>query len=356
MALRYTVLLFLVMAVFTPLVGVSGDSSVSVVNVGGLNVTIIWFERPKPDLVIHYCGVNMVYLEPPKLERGNITWDPQEPVIAKFSRYVGPGVNISNPDEVAADNYRRELVAKAFNEAFEKAGGRELGLKAVVLRWFFEWEPRVLGLIMYFGEKSQEEKEEIVRRLLQNPHVLALLKAYSVTYVLIDKANSMADVEESARLSYAVYRLLIKAKNGEIPVPESLKDIINAPIRGGGAGPYGAVVVEFSVPAPSRDVLEELIKWIRDNVGGCDIPLIFVFNVPRVERELVPLIVEERVPPSQPPQSSPIEGEHVLPPQISSAEGRGLDVVSLAPLVVAVAALMLVLLVAVHLAYRWGRG
>jgi len=350
MVLRYIVLLLLVMTVFTPLAKVSGDSNVSVVNVSGLNVTIIWFKwPPEPDLVIHYCGVNMVYLEPPELEHGNITWDPQEPVIAKFSRYVGPGINISNPDGVAAENSRRERIAKAFNEAFEKAGGRELGFKAVILRWFFEWEPRVLGLIMYFGDKSQEEKEETVRRLLQNPRVLALLKAHNVKYILIDEAYSMADVEESARLAYAVFRLITKAQNGEIPVPESLRDIVNAPIGGGGAGPYGAAGLNFYVPAPSRDVLEELIKWIRDNVGGCDVPLIFVFNMQPEEFELLYEVAREYVPP---PQSSPTEGEHVSPPQISSSEGRGLDVVSRAPLVVAVAALMLVLLVAVYLAYN----
>jgi len=328
------------MAVFTPLAGVSGDYSVSVVNVDGLNVTIIWFKwPPEPDLVIHYCGVNMVYLEPPKLERGKITWDPQEPVIAKFSRYVGPGVNISDPRAGAEENYRRELIAKAFNEAFEKAGGRELGLKAVVLRWFFEWEPRVLGLIMYFGEKSQEEKEGTVRKLLQNPHVLALLKVYNVTHVLVEEADSAANVMESTNLAYAVTRLIIKARSGEIPMPEGLKEVISATMGAGSAGPYGSIGINFHVPAPSRDVLEELIKWIRDNIGGCDIPIIFVFNKPIEEYVLVPEV-----------------REHVSPSQSSLTEGRGLDVVSLAPLVVAVTAVILVLPLAVYLAYRWRRG
>lgn len=274
----------------TPIWGSSSDTSISIdrfvststLNVGDWNVTIIWFSV-KPDLVIEYCGRNIIYYKPYELlmvkeVTGDWLEDVERAVLIKMgiSRYAGENVNFSDPISVAKENERRYNVAAIFDEVFEKAGGKALGLRGLNFRFFHGWEPPVLIMIMYFGDKSLKEKEDIMRELLQNPIVLNLLKSYNVRYIIVREAYSMG-----GGLAKAVGDLLfIKVNTGEVQVPESIKDIIRAPKIIGGMGPFGAAGIGINATVPDKTIIEEFVRWIRDNVKQCDEALVITFNDP----------------------------------------------------------------------------
>lgn len=273
---------------------------VSVFDLGDWNVTVIWssfFSPYKPDLVIEYCGKNLIYYKPYlELLALNVTgylysdlYDIVQTIIG--SKYVGPGVNLSDPISVARENERRENIAGIFNKVFfEKANGKALGLKAILFRGFFEWNPPALGLIMYFGNASFEAKENIVRKMLQNPDVMNLLKLYNVRYIIIEEALSSFDVMTSSEPSRLIGDLLGKAYWDKISVPENIRNIVKTYWIMGGMGPYGGVSISFNVTAPDTDTIRELIKWIRDNVKQCDVPLVIIFNSIRAGVRFIPAI------------------------------------------------------------------
>ena len=271
---------------------------VSVFSIDDWNFTVIWFGR-EPDLVIEYCGKNLIYYKPYLTLKvreitGSEFGDPEVLVMIKISKYVGlRNVNRSDLISVAMENERRHRIALTFNEVFfEKANGKALGLKGINLRPFFEWEPPAIGLIIYLGSKSFEEKENTVRKLLQNPHVVSLLKSYNVSYVIVHEADSMASIEESSRFAKIVGDLLTYAYWDKISAPESIKGIIKAQMTVGGTGPFGSVAISINATTPDVTIIRELVKWIRDNVKHCDIPIVITFNdiISGMEKILLPLI------------------------------------------------------------------
>lgn len=252
---------------------------VSVFSIGDWNFTIIWFSR-EPDLVIEYCGKNMIYYKPyitlmVREVTGDVFEDPEEVVMRRISKYVGPRVNMSDPLAVAEENERRMKIGEVFNKAFlEEANGKALGLLWVSLVPFFEWDPPAISIALYFGSKSFKEKEDTVKRLLQNPHIASLLKSYNVSYIIVWEADSLKGAGELVDL---VTDLLHKAYWDKISVPESIKSIVKAGMIVGGSM-LGSLSININATTPDIATIEEFVKWIRDNVKHCDVPIVITFN------------------------------------------------------------------------------
>jgi hypothetical protein len=87
-------------------------------------------------------------------------------------------------------------------------------------------------------------------------------------------SNATLDVtlDEAWRAFQRITRLIDSARAGRVaglpPLLERNLDKVQV-----GLSPYGLVSITIDDEAASRGEVEELVKWLRDNVGECDVPL-----------------------------------------------------------------------------------
>jgi hypothetical protein len=289
----------LIMLLLTPLLlNFSASAGTSYVfermefDVGGRRILVLWERLGEPDVVVRYCGVNYVYFD------AVTKWWDQILVEWGVSRYVGLRVT-NNSERIATYN---EL-----KEAFEKTGVRELGWYGRLdLAYYFDWEPRILGIHAYLGgvEAPREAKINRIKVLLNR--VSGILEKYNVSIVMVVEVHSMVEVERSSPAAHALIRVLNEARTNKSGIPDVVRKYV---VEGGwsAGNSLGLVGLAFGLPAPSKEDLEVLVKWIRDGMGYCEIPLAIAFNVPMPDGVLAVEVVTLR-PDSEQQELQHLEG------------------------------------------------
>ncbi len=261
-------------------------------DVKGKKILVLWQRLGVPDAIIRYCGLNYIYFNP------TLKWWDQVIVEWNISRYVGPPPWFKEDAEsVARLNSERLATLNEIEEAFERAGAREHGWYGMVnLVYYFEWEPKILGIYAYLGgvEVPREAKINRIEALLNR--VSGVLEKYNATIVMVIEVDSMIELEKVSPAGHALVRALNEARSGS-EVPDVVRRYIVERMWGSAGNSLGSVGLSFTLPPPSMEDLEVLVKWIRDRMGHCEVPLVIAFNVPVPERKLLPLIIEKVEPP-----------------------------------------------------------
>ncbi len=253
--------------------------------VDGRRILVLWERLNEPDVVVGYCGVNYVYFD------AVTTWWDEILVEWNVSRYVGLPSWYKPGDLEGGARLNSERIA-TYNElkdAFEKAGVRELGWYGMLdLVYYFEWEPKILGIYAWLGgvEAPREAKINRIKALLNR--VSGILEKYNISIVMVIEVDSMIEIEKSAPAAHALVRALNEARVGKSEIPDVVRRYV---VEGwwSAGNSLGSVGLAFAQPPPGREDLETLVKWIRDRMGHCEIPLVIAFNVPKPEgREILP--------------------------------------------------------------------
>jgi hypothetical protein len=253
-------------------------------NIDGVKTLVLWQRLGEPDVIVGYCGVNYVYFD------AVTTWWDEILVEWNVSRYVGLRVT-NNSERIATYN---EL-----KNAFERAKARELGWYGMLdLVYYFEWEPKILGVSVYLGgvEAPKEAKINRIKALLNR--VSGVLEEYNVSIVMIKETYTAIKPERLFPAGYALSRALDEARMNKSGIPDVVRRYV---VEGGwDAGNSLSLVVglSFNQPPPDEKDLELLVKWIRDRMGHCETPLVIVFNVSEPEGEILApgISVEPRLP------------------------------------------------------------
>jgi hypothetical protein len=289
----------LIMLLLTPLLlSFSASAGTSYVfekmefDIDGRRILVLWERLGEPDVVVRYCGVNYVYFD------AVTKWWDQVLVEWGVSRYVGLRVT-NNSERIATYNELRE--------AFEKIGVRELGWYGMLsLAYYFDWEPKILGIHAYLGgvEAPREAKINRIKALLNR--VLGILERYNVSIVMVVEVHSMVEVERSSPAAHTLIRVLNEARTNKSGIPDVVRKYV---VEGGwsAGNSLGLVGLAFGLPAPSKEDLEVLVKWIRDKMGYCEIPLAIAFNVPMPDGVLAVEVVTLR-PDSEQQELQHLEG------------------------------------------------
>ncbi len=259
-------------------------------DVKGKKILVLWQRLGVPDAIIRYCGLNYIYFNP------TLKWWDQVIVEWNISRYVGlpPWFKPDDAESEAKLNSEKLATLNEIEEAFERAGAREHGWYGMVyLGYYFEWEPKILGIYAYLGgvEVPREAKINRIEALLNR--VLGVLEKYNATIVMIIEVDSMIELKKVFPAGYALGRALNEARSGS-EVPDVVRRYIAEGTWNAGNS-LGSVSIAFDLPPPSMEDLEVLVKWIRDRMGHCEVPLVIGFNVPvpgAEDIELLPLIIE----------------------------------------------------------------
>jgi hypothetical protein len=341
---RFPVLLLamILLAVITPLGEASDVFSIETLDVDGKTYTIIWVGLGRPDLTIRYCGLNYIYYRPVieytfKVVDGKL-WTPYEEVVGKVSRYIGPPewYKKNEAGMIGLLNYERFLVANKTKEAFEKAGARRHGWTGLLnFVYYHEWDPKVLGVYVYLGgvEASKDAKVNRVKGLIRS--VSKVLEEWNVTHIMVWEtySNVPADkvIEASVRFGDAL-------------------------TEGWVAGASLALSIDISLVSkpPSVEEIVFFVKWLRDKVGYCEVPLVVEFSHPPMEIEDLALRVREV---GEPTQSGKAPGYNydVLTYDLKQGVQRHQII---PPMALAVAVLLVVVTTLVLLSFkvvRWNR-
>jgi hypothetical protein len=289
----------LIMLLLTPLLlSFSASAGTSYVfermefDVGGRRILVLWERLGEPDVVARYCGVNYVYFD------AVTKWWDQILVEWNVSRYVGLRVT-NNSERITTYNELRE--------AFEKTGVRELGWYGMLdLVYYFDWEPKILGIYAYLGgvEAPKEAKINRIKVLLNR--VSGILEKYNVSIVMVIEVHSVIEIGRSSPAAHALIRVLNEARMNKSGIPDVVRKYV---VEGGwsAGNSLGLVGLAFGLPAPSKEDLEVLVKWIRDRMGYCEIPLAIAFNVPMPDGVLAVEVVTLR-PDSEQQELQHLEG------------------------------------------------
>ena len=356
---RFPVLLLamILLAVITPLGEASDVFSIETLDVDGKTYTIIWVGLGRPDLTIRYCGLNYIYYRPVieytfKVVDGKL-WTPYEEVVGKVSKYVGPPewYRKNEAGMIGLLNYERFLIADKIEEAFEKAGARRHGWTGLLnFVYYHEWDPKVLGVYVYLGgvEASKDAKVNRVKGLIRS--VSKVLEEWNATHIMVWEtySNVPADkvIEASVRFGDA---LTEGAYSGR--APETIRRILS---EGWIAGASLALSIDISLVSkpPSVEEIVFFVKWLRDKVGYCEVPLVVEFNYPPMEIKDLALRVSEV---SEPTQSGKGYDYNVLVHDLDQGVQRHQII---PPLALAVAVLLVVVTTLALLSFkvvRWNR-
>jgi hypothetical protein len=302
--LTFMLIVTTILAIITPLSEASDVFNIETLDVDGKTYTIIWVGLGRPDLTIRYCGLNYIYYRPVieytfKVVNGEL-WTPYEEVVSRVSRYIGPPewYKKNEAGMIGLLNYERFLIANKTEEAFEKAGARRHGWTGQLnFVYYHEWDPKVLGVYMYLGgvEASKDAKVNRVKGLIRS--VSKVLEELNVTHIMVWEtySNVPADkvIEASVRFGDA---LTEGAYSGG--APEAIRRVLSEGWIAGAALNLANIISLTSKP-PSVEEIVFFVKWLRDKVGYCEVPLVVEFSHPRMEIEDLALRVSEVSEPTQ---------------------------------------------------------
>jgi hypothetical protein len=351
---RFPVLLLamILLAVITPLGEASDVFSIETLDVDGKTYTIIWVGLGRPDLTIKYCGLNYIYYKP--LINVIPAEHAYEEIVSKVSKYVGPPewFKKNEASMIGLLNYERFLIANKTKEAFEKARARRHGWTGQLnFVYYHEWDPKVLGVYMYLGgvEASKDAKVNRVKGLIRS--VSKVLEELNVTHIMVWEtySNVPADkvIEASVRFGDS---LAEGAYSGG--APEAIRRVLSEGWIAGAALNLAYIISLASKP-PSVEEIVFFVKWLRDKVGYCEVPLVVEFSVEIPPLERLPGVSEV----SEPTQSGKALGYNydVLTYDLKQGVQRHQII---PPLALAVAVLLVVVTTLVLLSFkvvRWNR-
>jgi len=352
---RFPVLLpaMILLAVITPLSEASDVFSIETLDVDGKTYTIIWVGLGRPDLTIRYCGLNYIYYKPVieytfKVVNGEL-WTPYEEVVSKVSKYVGPPewYRKNEAGMIGLLNYERFLIANKTKEAFEKAGARRHGWTGQLnFVYYHEWDPKVLGVYMYLGgvEVSKDAKVNRVKGLIRS--VSKVLEELNVTHIIVWETYSSVPADKVIEASVRFGDALTEGAYSD-RAPEAIRRILSEGWIAG-AGLNLAYIISLVSKPPSLEEIVFFVKWLRDKVGYCEVPLVVEFNYPPMEIEDLALRVSEV---SEPTQSGKAPGYNydVLTHDLKQSVQRS-QIIS--PLILAVAVLLVVFTTLVLLSFK----
>jgi len=282
-------------------------------DVEGWEVVVVWYaEGPDPDFEIRYCGVNLVTL-PKSLIAANesgrvvlrsptVSYYDVKNAIKKYSRY--------NLEKILNYSYEQliehiETILSEFSDAFKRSPYS----KALMdYRPLLEWEPIVLELAVRGSEfkefrggdvidKGDMARINFLRGILE-PAKLLLVK-YNVSVILVSEFIEMGPGEERERVLEARDALesFIVEALAEGRVPDKFRYLFEGEWLIQAIGWVISLNFYKTTPPDTGDI-EELVKWLRDNWGYCDVVLALYFTKlsPRDLLRPLPLEVETQEP------------------------------------------------------------
>jgi hypothetical protein len=247
--------------------------------------------------------------------------------------------------------HERFLIANKTKEAFEKAGARRYGWTGQLnFVYYHEWDPRVLGVYVYLGgvEVSKDAKVNRVKGLIRS--VSRVLEELNVTHIMVWEAYSNVPADKVIEASVRFGDALAEGAYSD-RAPEAIRRILS---EGGiaGAGLNLAYIVSLASKPPSVEEIVFFVKWLRDKVGYCEVPLVVEFSYPPMEIKDLALRVSEV---SEPTQSGKGYDYNVLVHDLDQGVQRHQII---PPLALAVAVLLVVVMTIVLLSFkvvRWNR-
>lgn len=324
-------------------------------DVGGWEVVVVWYDDgPNPDFEIRYCGINLVTL-PKSLVAVNesgrpptVSYRDVENVIRKYSRY--------NPEKMSNYSYEQlieyiENISSGFSDVFKRSPYS----KALIdYRLFLGREPIVLELVVRGSEFKEFrggdviDKGDIARinflRGILKPAKPLLVK-YNVSVILVLEFTEMGPGEERERVLKArdaLESFIVKAL-AEGRVPDKFRYLFEGEWLIQAIGWEVSLNFYKATPPDTRDI-EELVKWLRDNWGYCDVVLTLYFTKVSLEDLSLPLEIETQEPPELGLINTPSTPSDL---EASASEARPLPAVAvLAAIGVSVVAAILAVLLA----------
>jgi hypothetical protein len=272
---------------------------------------------------------------------------PYEEVLSRVSRYIGP----NEAGMGGLLDYERFLIADKTEEAFEKAGARRHGWTGQLnFVYYHEWDPKVLGVYVYLGgvEAGKDAKVNRVKGLIRS--VSRVLEELNVTHIMVWETYSNVPADKVIEASVRFGDALAEGAYSD-RAPETIRRILSEGWIAG-AGLNLAYRVSLASKPPSVEEIVFFVKWLRDKVGYCEVPLVVEFSYPPMEIKDLALRVSEV---SEPTQSGKGYDYNVLVHDLDQGVQRHQII---PPLALAVAVLLVVVMTIVLLSFkvvRWNR-
>jgi hypothetical protein len=248
--------------------------------------------------------------------------------------------------------HERFLIANKTKEAFEKAGARRHGWTGQLnFVYYHEWDPKVLGVYVYLGgvEVSKDAKVNRVKGLIRS--VSRVLEELNVTHIMVWETYSNVPGDKVIEASIRFGDALIEgAYSGR--APEAIRRILSEGWIAGASLDLAFAISLVSKP-PSMEEIVFFVKWLRDKVGYCEVPLVVEFSVEIPPLERLPGVSEV----SEPTQSGKASGYNYDAPTHDLKQSVQRSQI-ISPLILAVAVLLVVVTTLVLLSFkvvRWNR-
>ncbi|MGC9010396.1 MAG: hypothetical protein ACP5I7_07290, partial [Sulfolobales archaeon] len=110
-----------------------------------------------------------------------------------------------------------------------------------------------------------------IKGLLES--VSHILREYNISGIIIWEVYSNLDPDKVIGAGYALQKAVTRVKK---EAPDTIRRLLEDFILG--ASLDRVVALSLSAKPPSRDVIEEMIKLIRDEMKYCEVPLVITFN------------------------------------------------------------------------------
>jgi hypothetical protein len=244
--------------------------------------------------------------------------------------------------------HERFLIANKTKEAFEKAEARRHGWTGLLnFVYYHEWDPKVLGVYVYLGG-VEAGKDAKVKGLIRS--VSRVLEELNVTHIMVWEAYSNVPADKVIEASVRFGDALAEGAYSD-RAPETIRRILSEGWIAG-AGLNLAYRVSLASKPPSVEEIVFFVKWLRDKVGYCEVPLVVEFSYPPMEIKDLALRVSEV---SEPTQSGKGYDYNVLVHDLDQGVQRHQII---PPLALAVAVLLVVVMTIVLLSFkvvRWNR-
>ncbi len=223
----------------------------AVYNIDGLRVTVV--QGFNPDYVIKYCGFNYIDFDPSNDPAAN-------PPVSK------PTANpaIKNPQAPGI------LASLLSPYASYLAAPNSHGIP-------FAHIDRDAGRIEIMLKPGLDDPNKVALKIAYDiaPHLRKLGARELVVYIGVSNAT----FNDATVLFHKLVDLFLKANSED---PSRLPTLLRKALASGnwtiGLSPYGMADIHLDGRDASPAEIEELVRWIRDHVGTCNVPIYFYMN------------------------------------------------------------------------------
>jgi len=256
-------------------------------DVNGWNVVVVWYDEGlgAPDLVVKYCGLNMIYMfkdDPLQDRMRYIPYWEADKVVEKYANY-------NREKDLNYTDEQRYDIWKELNETISKS---QYAKQLILYRLWYDHEPTVLEIVIRGGlfkeirnnteliDKGDEFRLTVLKELLNT--LENFLRKYNIRVVYVyELAAPLAEMEKIVREALDSLERFLENALAEEELPEDSKYLFEKSkvwhTHHGGMN-IGITFRGINAPPLLSESLIKLVKWLRDNWGYCDVPLSIVLH------------------------------------------------------------------------------